>query len=49
MEYISGFSKKIRKNYMKKTNVGVIGNGKWAKVMLPKIAKYANIKLFIIV
>ena len=29
---------------MKKTNVGVVGNGKWAKVMLPKIAKYANIK-----
>lgn len=29
---------------MRKKNVGVIGNGKWAKILLPKIAKYANIK-----
>jgi hypothetical protein len=29
---------------MSKKNVGVIGNGKWAKILLPKIAKHANIK-----
>ena len=29
---------------MKKRNVGVIGNGKWAKIILPKIAKFADIK-----
>ena len=27
-----------------KKNVGVIGNGKWAKIMLPKLSKLANIK-----
>lgn len=25
-------------------NIGVIGNGKWAKIMLPKLSKLANIK-----
>ena len=29
---------------MIKKNVGIIGNGKWAKVIIPKIAKFANIK-----
>lgn len=29
---------------MQKKNVGVIGNGKWAKIMLPKLSKLANIK-----
>ena len=29
---------------MKKKNVGIIGNGKWAKIMIPKIKKFANIK-----
>ena len=27
-----------------KKNVGVIGNGKWAKIILPKLSKLANIK-----
>ena len=29
---------------MIKKNVGIIGNGKWAKIMIPKIKKLANIK-----
>lgn len=29
---------------MSKKNVGVIGNGRWAKIILPKIGKFANIK-----
>ena len=29
---------------MKKKNVGIIGNGRWAKIMIPKIEKFANIK-----
>ena len=29
---------------MKKKNVGIIGNGRWAKIMIPKIKKFANIK-----
>ena len=29
---------------MIRKNVGVVGNGKWAKIMLPKISKFANIK-----
>ena len=29
---------------MKKKNIGIIGNGKWAKIMTPKIAKFANVK-----
>lgn len=29
---------------MRKKNVAVIGNGKWAKILIPKIAKYGNIK-----
>ncbi len=29
---------------MSKKNVGVIGNGRWAKIILPRIAKFANIK-----
>ncbi len=29
---------------MKKRNVGVVGNGKWAKIILPKIAQFAHIK-----
>jgi len=29
---------------MIKKNVGVIGNGRWAKIIIPKISKFANIK-----
>ena len=44
MEYLCWFSKKIKQDVMKKKNVGIIGNGKWAKIMIPKIKKFANIK-----
>ena len=29
---------------MKKKNVGIVGNGRWAKIMIPKIKKFANVK-----
>ena len=44
MEYFCWFGTKIKLSIMTKKNVGVVGNGKWAKIMLPKIAKFANIK-----
>ena len=44
MEYFCRFGTKIELSIMIKKNVGVVGNGKWAKIMLPKIAKFANIK-----
>ncbi len=44
MEYLCRFSTKIKLFGMIKKNIGVVGNGKWAKIMVPKIAKFANIK-----
>ena len=29
---------------MIKKNIGIIGNGKWAKIIIPKISKFANVK-----
>ena len=39
MEYLCRFSTKIKLFGMIKKNVGVVGNGKWAKIMVPKIIK----------
>ena len=47
MEYVSWFSQKINLFDMIRKNVGVIGNGKWAKIMTPKIAKFANVKFMV--
>jgi len=46
MEYISRFGKHFEQNDLM-NNVGVIGDGKWAKIIIPKISKLSNVKFII--
>ena len=46
MEYVGRFGKHFKQNGLM-NNVGVIGDGKWAKIIIPKISKLSNVKFII--